>query len=63
VINLKDFLDIEFKGNFRIYQQRVLDNSIELLKDNKINIVAAPGSGKTILGLEIIRRLKNPCII
>ena len=34
-----------------------------LLKDKKINIVAAPGSGKTILGLELIVRLNSPCII
>lgn len=60
---MKDFSNIKFKGVFRNYQQRVLDNSSQFLIDNKINIVAAPGSGKTILGLELIRRLNNPCII
>lgn len=58
-----DFNGIFFKGKFREYQQRVLDNSSKYLIDNKINIVAAPGSGKTILGLELIRRLNKPCII
>ena len=58
-----NFNNISFKGFFRDYQQRVLDNSSKFLVDGKINIVAAPGSGKTILGLELIRRLDAPCII
>lgn len=58
-----NFENIEFHGTFRDYQQRVLDNANKYLKDGKINIVAAPGSGKTILGLELIRRLNSPCII
>ena len=41
----------------------MLDNSKEYLKNNKIHIVAAPGSGKTILGLELIRRLNSPCLV
>lgn len=57
------FQNVHFKCNFRDYQQRVLDNADEYLKDGKINIVAAPGSGKTVLGLELIRRLGAPCII
>ncbi len=55
--------NIRFKGTFRSYQQRILDAADTYLEDGKINIVAAPGSGKTILGLELIRRLGNPCII
>jgi len=58
-----NFDGISFKGKFREYQQSVLDNSSKYLSDKKINIVAAPGSGKTILGLELIRRLNSPCII
>ena len=60
---MKDFSGVKFKWEFREYQRRVLDNSSKYLKDKKINIVAAPGSGKTILGLELITRLKAPCII
>ena len=33
------------------------------LRNKKVHIVAAPGGGKTILGLEIILRLKKPVII
>ena len=57
------FQHVNFKGTFRTYQQRILDNADKYLSDGKINIVAAPGSGKTILGLELIKRLKAPCII
>ena len=60
---MPNFDKIRFKGSFRDYQQRVLDNSNKYLRDGKINIVAAPGSGKTVLGLELIRRLSSPCII
>lgn len=60
---MNTFENVYFHGQFREYQQRVLDNSKRFLADNKINIVAAPGSGKTILGLELIRRLNNPCLI
>lgn len=57
------FDNIYFRGTFRTYQQRVLDNADYYLEDGKINIVAAPGSGKTVLGLELIRRIGEPCII
>lgn len=57
------FEKVKFNGTFRNYQQRVLDNSTEYLNDGKIHIVAAPGSGKTVLGLELIVRLKEPCLI
>lgn len=60
---MKDFSNIKFQGTFRNYQQRVLDASAKYLKNNKIHIVAAPGSGKTILGLELIRRQNEPCIV
>lgn len=60
---MKSFKNIYFKGIFRDYQKSVLENSARFLEDGKINIVAAPGSGKTILGLELIRRLGNPTII
>lgn len=63
MMSMKDFKEVRFKWNFRDYQQRVLDNADKYILDGKINIVAAPGSGKTILGLELIRRCNEPCII
>lgn len=60
---MNSFDNVCFSGTFRDYQQKVLDNSSKYLKDGHIHIVAAPGSGKTILGLELIRRLKSPALI
>ncbi len=54
---------MKFKGTFRDYQQRVLDHSDTYLKDRRLHIVAAPGSGKTTLGIELITRLGAPCLI
>lgn len=54
---------LQFRGTWRGYQQRVLDRSSRYLADGKIHIVAAPGSGKTTLGIELIRRLGKPCLI
>ncbi|MGI6085282.1 MAG: DEAD/DEAH box helicase family protein [Acetivibrionales bacterium] len=52
-----------FKGEFRKYQKRVLENASTHFSDNRIHIVAAPGSGKTILGLELICRLGEPALV
>ena len=60
---MNHYKGIRFKGEFRSYQQRVLINVNKYLEDGKINIVAAPGSGKTVLGLELIRKLGEPCLI
>lgn len=57
------FEGICFKGTFRSYQQRVLDNAKRYLEDGKVHIVAAAGSGKSVLGLELIRRIGEPCLI
>ncbi len=55
---------ISFKGTWRPYQARVLKNLKEYrLLENKIHIVAPPGSGKTVLGLEIILHLGRPALI
>ena len=39
---------VKFKGKFRDYQSAVLQSVEKHNQDNKIHIVAAPGSGKTI---------------
>ena len=54
---------LQFKGTWREYQDRVLTNSQKYLADRKLHIVAAPGSGKTTLGIELIRRLGEPCLV
>jgi superfamily II DNA or RNA helicase len=56
--------ELNFRGEFRSYQQKVLDNAEKHLSDDHIHIVAAPGSGKTILGLELMRMLgKNALVL
>ena len=54
---------VAFKGTLRDYQQRILDNAGQYIAEGKLNIIAPPGSGKTILGLELIRRIGEPCLI
>ena len=54
---------LSFKGQWRQYQQRVLDKSESFMDDGKIHLVAAPGSGKTTLGIEFIRRFGNPTLV
>ena len=54
---------VKFLGKYRPYQQRVLDNLSSFLDNEKIHVVAAPGSGKTTLGLELILRLDNPSLV
>lgn len=61
MVNCQDIL--EFQGVWRDYQQRVLNQLDIYKKDHKIHIVAAPGSGKTTLGIEIIRRVNKPALI
>lgn len=54
---------LHFSGTWRTYQKRVLDRAALYLKDKRVHIVAAPGSGKTTLGIELIGRLNAPCLI
>lgn len=54
---------LKFKGTWRKYQARVLENSKKYLADGKIHIVAAPGSGKTTLGIELIGRIGAPALV
>lgn len=61
-MNLYDNI-LSFQGTWRPYQSRILESADTYLKDGKIHIVAPPGSGKTTLGIELIRRLGRPCLI
>ena len=57
------FERMRFSGQWRDYQQRVLDDLEALNEDRRLHLVAAPGSGKTVLGLELARRLARPALI
>ena len=54
---------LEFRWLWRPYQQRVLDALDDHFADQKLHVVAAPGSGKTCLGLEVFRRLGKPGLV
>lgn len=54
---------LKFKGSWRSYQKRILDELEFHLIDKKLHIVAAPGAGKTTLGIEVLARLNQPALI
>lgn len=55
--------DIKFKYGWRKYQQRVLDDLKDHLTDGHLHVIAPPGSGKTVLGLEVAIQLNRPTLI
>ena len=55
--------NLRFQYPWRQYQERILKELEEYLDDSRLHIVAAPGSGKTIVGLEVILRLNRSTII
>lgn len=55
--------DMNFKGNWRDYQARVLEEMDEHFGDGRLHVVAAPGAGKTVLGLEIVRRIGRRALV
>lgn len=55
--------EAKFKYSWRNYQQRVLGELQKHLRDKHLHVVAPPGSGKTILGLEVALRLNQPTLI
>ncbi len=57
------FENLKFRYPWRDYQERVLYELEDHLDDDHLHVVAAPGSGKTILGLEVMRRLGKPSLI
>lgn len=54
---------INFRFPWRKYQARVLAELDAHLKNNHLHVIAPPGSGKTILGLEVMLRLNQPTLI
>jgi superfamily II DNA or RNA helicase len=55
--------EMKFRYTWRSYQARVLEELSDFLRDDHLHIVAAPGSGKTVLGLEVVHRLDQPTLI
>jgi superfamily II DNA or RNA helicase len=57
--------DWRFNGSWRRYQQLALDafERDRLAARDRTLLVAPPGSGKTIVGLEIVRRIGEPALV
>lgn len=55
--------NIAFKFAWRDYQQNVLDELQQHLVDQHLHLIAPPGSGKTVIGLEIARLINQPTLI
>ena len=52
-----------FRKEWRVYQSRLLERLDCYLDNRRFHLVAAPGSGKTVIGLEVIRRLNQPTLV
>jgi len=52
-----------FRFPWRPYQARVLEALDRHLADDHLHVIAPPGSGKTVLGLETLRRLARPALV
>ncbi|WBX70304.1 DEAD/DEAH box helicase [Tenacibaculum retecalamus] len=54
---------LKFLHTWRPYQDKILSNFSKHIEDNHFHIVAPPGSGKTILGIEILKRIGKKTIV
>lgn len=57
------FDNIAFQGVWRDYQTEILKNFDKHISDDHFHIIAPPGSGKTILGIEVVKRLNKKTLI
>lgn len=59
------FDQMSFEGTWRKYQELALDTfDADLARGNrKTHVVAPPGSGKTLIGMEIVRRRAEPALV
>lgn len=61
---MKNFPEgIRFKYPWRSYQKRVLDELEAHLSNQHLHVISPPGSGKTVLGLEVALRLNQPTLV
>ena len=56
-------LGLSFNGTWRNYQKQVLDKFQEYQADGHVHLVAAPGSGKTTIGIELMARFDKPALV
>ena len=54
---------IYFKFPWRKYQAKFLENFQKHKSDNHLHVIAPPGAGKTVLGLEMVRRINKKTLL
>ncbi len=54
---------MKFAYPWRPYQHRILQDLGRHLTDKRLHVIAPPGSGKTVLGLEAMRQIGQPTLI
>ncbi|OEK06166.1 hypothetical protein A8C32_19245 [Flavivirga aquatica] len=54
---------LNFIYSWRTYQVRILKNFEKYIEDNHFHFIAPPGSGKTILGIELIKRINKKTLV
>ena len=59
----KLFDRLEFNFPWRSYQAKLLKQFEQHILDKHFHVIAPPGSGKTILGIEIIRKLDKKTLV
>lgn len=57
------FKKLAFIFPWRSYQEKFINNISKHIDDNHLHVVAPPGSGKTILGIEIIRQIGKKTLV
>lgn len=62
-VSSNPFAGMKLRVPLRGYQQQIIDDAPRYMADNRLHIVAPPGAGKTIIGLELIRSLGRPTLI
>jgi superfamily II DNA or RNA helicase len=61
---MKEFpTEARFRFKWRPYQARVLGELDQYMDDERLHVVAAPGSGKTVLGLEVVLQFNAPTLV
>ncbi len=55
--------EVEFRFKWRPYQARVLSELSNHMDDERLHVVAAPASGKTVLGIEVAKRINGPTLV
>lgn len=57
------FKELKFCYNWRSYQEQFLADFQSHIQDNHLHVIAPPGSGKTILGIELMRRVNKRALV